>query len=93
MNKWRTMYGVEYEYIDEDDSGSYEIFTTRKEAEIFIQSMFRNCRAIFLFKAEFNPERIYREKDLEHPKGRPVWNYNDCSDTYRNYITLEKFNS
>ena len=76
------MFGVEHYYASEDSS-TYEIFPTLSEAETFCadNSFWSDGHyPLFIFKAEFNRDRIFREKE---PRGR--WNYDDYSDTIVEY--------
>lgn len=69
------MYGVEHCYIDNGRS-TYEIFNSLEKAKEFVknnQNWTENNKPLFIFKAMFNKELIYRQ-------GKE-WNYDDFSDT------------
>jgi len=76
--KTKKMYAVEY---TTDGSSSYDIFETYDDALKFANS---NDNSIFLFEADFNVDRIYKDSDNN-------WNYNDSSDTYSNYHVIETY--
>lgn len=79
------MYAVEHYYKSEERS-THEIFETLNEAELFSLDENRwskNHFPLFIFKADFNSELIYREKN-------GVWNYEDFSDTILRYYSFQK---
>lgn len=81
----KTMFGVEHYYASEDSS-TYEIFPTLPEAKSFCaeQSLWSEGHyPLYIFKAKFNPERIFQEDDLGGQ-----WNYEDYMDTIIEYDDL-----
>lgn len=78
----KTMYGVEHFYAHEDSS-TFEIFSTLMEALSYCAEpslWTEDHYPLYVFKAKFNPERIFQEDDLG---GR--WNYEDSNDTITKY--------
>ena len=74
MAQTRIMYGIEHAYSD--GRQTYEIFSTSKEAEVFLQNdniWNENHIPLFIFKADFNTDLLYKE-DNKH------WNYDDFSN-------------
>jgi len=79
------MYGVEH-YYAEDDASTYEIFETLEQAEEFCindKNWNKNHFPLFIFKADFNTNCIYKEEDGE-------WNYEDYADTIIRYHSFIK---
>lgn len=78
----KTMFGVEY-YYAKDNHSTYDIFPTLAEAKSFCnnQNLWNeNNYPLYIFKADFNSERIFQENDLDGQ-----WNYEDVSNTILNY--------
>ncbi len=69
------MYGVEHYYYS-DDSSTYEIFESIEDAYNYCNSSKWTDDNIpmFIFKAIFNLDLIYKEED-------GIWNYDDYVDT------------
>jgi hypothetical protein len=81
MENTKTMYAIEYKSYD--GSCTFDIFETCDKAEKHAQkinSFGFLYKPLFIFKAKFNPRRIYKEDN--------EWNYNDSMDIF-NYDTLE----
>lgn len=72
--KTKIMYGVEHQYCF-DEVSSFEIFETLDEANTFLSGNLwgKNHKPLFIFKADFNKELIFREDDGK-------WNYEDYSN-------------
>ena len=83
------MYGVEHVYSD--GRRTYDIFSTLNEAELFCcQNDYWSNEHIplFIFKAIFNLEYIYFEKQSYR------WNYDDFSNTMiGNYEYIKEINA
>lgn len=75
------MFAVEY-YNTFDNTSTYNIFTKLKLAQAFCDKTVwnKNYFPLYIFKADFNKERIYRENE--------EWNYEDCSDTILKYYNF-----
>jgi hypothetical protein len=77
----KRMFGVEY-YSALEDASTYEIFPTLQEAKSFCddQTLWtEHYFPLYIFEAQFNSNRIYREPDLG------CWNYEDNHDTILKY--------
>lgn len=74
---YKTMYGVEYQYIDEKNS--FDIFENYEKAVDYVKMLLKTKepQPLNIFKANFNEEYIYFDEDF---KG---WNY----DEYYNLIS------
>lgn len=71
----KTMYALEYQSYD--GSKTFDIFDTLKKVKIFAKHMRTlgyHYMPLFVFKADFNRARIYKENG--------VWNYDDRADTF-----------
>ena len=71
INKNMKMYGIEYG--TSEHCSTYEIFETYNKALSFAN---RNENSLYMFKADFNENFIYKESDY--------WNYEDNSELYTN---------
>lgn len=81
MESSKIMYALEYKSYD--GSYAFDIFKSfngAKKHALKINSLGFLYKSLFIFKAEFNPIRIYIENN--------EWNYDDCMDTL-NYRTIE----
>lgn len=79
-----TMFGVEH-YNAVDNTSTYEIFSTLENAQKFCADKSKWNKKYFplyIFKADFNTERIYQEDD-------EMWNYDDFSDTILKYYDFK----
>ena len=85
--KLKVMFGVEHCYID--GASTYEIFETFSKAKAFCENdrnWSNNNHPLFIFKADFNSELIFKENN--------EWNYDDFVDTILgNYNVLEVINT
>ena len=79
------MFGVEH-YSALEDASTYEIFSTLREAKSFCEDQTlwtEHDFPLYIFEAEFNPKRIFREPDLDG-----CWNYEDNDDTILKYGSI-----
>ena len=73
--KTKAMYALEYKSFD--GGITFDIFETYKKAKIFagkISKYGHQYWPLFIFRAKFNNNRIFKEDDN--------WNYDDFSDTF-----------
>ena len=69
------MFAVEYQSAD--GGQTFDIFSSLEEVTNFVEkisSLGKEYKPLFLFKANFNLKRIFKDSDC--------WNYDDYSDTY-----------
>lgn len=69
------MFAVEYQSAD--GGQTFDIFSSLKKASDFVEKiplLGKEYKPLFLFKADFNLERIFKDNGC--------WNYDDYSDTY-----------
>ncbi len=70
----KTFYGVEYKSAG--DGQTFDIFPTLKEAKLFSKSIVsfgKEYNPLYIFKAEFNRQNVFKENNQ--------WNYDDYPDT------------
>lgn len=83
----KEMFGVEHCY--DDGASTYEIFETFSKAEMFCETKEnwnKVNQPLFIFKANFNTEHIYKEND--------GWNYDDFSNTILDdYEKIKTYNT
>lgn len=81
----KTMYALEYSSYD--GSKTFDIFKTFEKAKIFaeqVRTFGYYYEPLFIFKADFNRVRIYKEEDN--------WNYDDRADTFNlNSVKILKY--
>ncbi|RLC38281.1 hypothetical protein DRH27_02615 [Candidatus Falkowbacteria bacterium] len=81
MKTAKTMYGLEYKSYDGNRTFDiFEIFSKAEKRAEKIDKLDYQYAPLFIFKAEFNPKRIYTENG--------AWNYDDCMDTL-DYNTIK----
>lgn len=87
QNNAKLMFAVEHCY--DDGASTYEIFETLNEAEVFCETKNNWSKVnqpLFIFKANFNIEHLYKEDG--------GWNYDDFSNTILNdYVKIKIYNT
>lgn len=83
MSKFKKMWAVEHAHTEDDDHRTFDIFPSLALAQKFITELHSSYRPLYIFVADFNKERIYRDAGS--------WNYDDFGDLFKNHEVITWF--